>query len=117
MKTIASLLIYSAFVLFGMLAGYLVGINENITTTDEIAIVNAWGSGSSYYSLHDYNSHDHYNRCKLDNSVIVYYDVASKDIDAYDPNNFRYIGKGVIYSHNCVLQNSTRRLHFYQKRF
>lgn len=52
------------------------------------------------------------NRAKLENGEIIKYDFCDKkpgDRVLYD-----YIGKGVIYSHNGVLQHSKRPLHFYK---
>lgn len=42
--------------------------------------------------------------CKLDNGQIVEYDACSKKIDEYDPNVFRYIGDGIIWEVNGVIQ-------------
>lgn len=45
------------------------------------------------------------------------YDACSIKRDAYDPNKFRYIGKGVIYSIDGVTQLSTIEYFFFKKTF
>jgi len=52
-----------------------------------------------------------------DNTVVGYYacgEIGTKD---YSPDFFAYIGDGVIYKINGVLQNSKRRMSFFNRKF
>ena len=55
---------------------------------------------------------------KLENGDIVVYDACSEKPNAYDPKNFKSIGKGVIHSVNGVEQPLyTQTMYFYAKLF
>lgn len=57
-------------------------------------------------------------KAKLENGKIVVYDACSNGPDAYDPGVFKFIGKGVVYSVNNVLQlpcPNTKVKYFYKK--
>ncbi len=54
---------------------------------------------------------------KLDDGRIVEYNACADLPDAYDPNNFKFIGKGIIYSVNNVMQNSDQQQCFFVKLF
>lgn len=58
-----------------------------------------------------------FTKAKLNDGSIVEYDVCANSSDAYDPNNFRFIGRGIIYSVNNVVQKSTKERCFYRKLF
>ena len=54
---------------------------------------------------------------KLDDGRKVRYDNCSKSKDSVNTDNFVFIGRGVIYKVNGVIQNSTKKMFFYEKTF
>ena len=52
-----------------------------------------------YYGYREYKT-----VCKLFNGNIVKYDACADKLDAYNPEVFHYIGKGIIHSIDGVVQ-------------
>jgi len=59
----------------------------------------------------------HVTKAKLDDGRIVIYDVCADRINAYDPENFQFIGWGVIHSVDGAEQSFTKRMCFFEKLF
>lgn len=54
-------------------------------------------------------------KAKLTNGVVIVYDLCEKSRYSYNSvKNKKYIGKGIIYEINGVLQTFTEIMHFWQ---